>query len=103
MNNPKRRQIPPEEIEELIKRIEGRLKIVSGGEAKELEKSISVLRTAWAGMRNGTVKIFQRIPLKIRGCSPQKVCLISRGDLLHPIFVVQSAEHLLSSYPTIRR
>jgi hypothetical protein len=36
-------------------------------------------------------------------CSPQKVCSISRGDLLQPIFVVQSAEHLLSSYPTIRR
>ena len=37
------------------------------------------------------------------GCGPQKVCSISRGDLLQPIFVVQSAEHLLNSYPTIRR
>ena len=31
------------------------------------------------------------------------MCLISRGDLLQPIFVVQSAEHLLNSYPTIRQ
>lgn len=36
-------------------------------------------------------------------CGPQKVGSISRGDLLQPIFVVQSAEHLLNSYPTIRR
>ena len=36
-------------------------------------------------------------------CGPQKMGSISRGDLLQPIFVVQSAEHLLNSYPTIRR
>jgi hypothetical protein len=36
-------------------------------------------------------------------CGPQKVRSISRGDLLQPMFVVQSAEHLLNSYPTIRR
>ena len=36
-------------------------------------------------------------------CGPQKVRSISPGDLLQPIFVVQSAEHLLNSYPTIRQ
>ena len=36
-------------------------------------------------------------------CGPQKVGSISRGDLLQPIFVVQPAEHLLNSHPTIRR
>ena len=50
----------------------------------------------------GRLRLPHRQPSE-RSCSPQKVCSISRGDLLQPIFVVQSAEHLLSSYPTIRR
>src|SRR5207302_10393285 len=42
-------------------------------------------------------------PTDLRCCGPQKVRSISRGDLLQPIFVVQSTEHLLNSYPTIRQ
>ena len=58
---------------------------------------IAIVNEELIGMiaRNG-------VPQLLEGCGPQKVRSISRGDLLQPIFVVQSAEHLLNSYPTIR-
>jgi hypothetical protein len=54
--------------------------------------------------RSLVVRICQEAPpTNSASCGPQKVRSISRGDVLQPIFVVQSAEHLLHSYPTIRQ
>jgi polyhydroxyalkanoate synthesis regulator phasin len=62
---PKRKQITAEEAEEFIQDMEKRLKILSGDEAKNLEATINQFKMMLAGMRNGTIKVFQHIPTRI--------------------------------------
>jgi hypothetical protein len=62
-NNP-RREITPEEEEELLRQDEERLKTLSGEKAERLKERIEIRKNAIARMRAETVRIFQHIPTR---------------------------------------
>lgn len=60
----KRRAITPEETEESIRYLEERFKTRTGDEAAELQRHIGQLKAQVAQMRAGTLRIWQRIPIR---------------------------------------
>jgi hypothetical protein len=61
----KRREVTPEEQEEVIRHLEKNLETRSGDDSKKLQENIRRLKEIVLIMLAGTVKIFHRIPVRL--------------------------------------